>query len=68
MFLRNHVKARHIVFLENIIKMFWCIMLIVKYFVGYFQFISCLRLTFHSCLAFCYDQFVDKANPYFNLY
>ena len=26
---------------------------------GYFKFISCLCLTFHSLLESCYDQFID---------
>ena len=32
----------------------------MKYSVGYFKFISCLFLTFHSLLESCYDQFIDQ--------
>ena len=32
----------------------------MKYSVGYFKFISCLLLTFHSLLESCYDQFIDQ--------
>ena len=34
---------------------------VVKYFVGYFKFISCLCLMFHSWLESCYDQFILRS-------
>ena len=33
---------------------------VVKYFEGYFKFISCLYLMFYSWLESCYDQFIDQ--------
>ena len=49
--------------LSQLIKLWgFCVSIVVKYFEGYFKFISCLCLTFHSWLESCYNQFIDQGS------